>query len=56
MVQMKSALGSIPVSQVMITDFRTLAPDDTLSCAVQFLLGGYQQDFPCCKAMNWSAC
>jgi predicted transcriptional regulator len=46
LVQMKSALNSVPVSQVMITDFRTLVPEDTLSRAVETLLAGYQQDFP----------
>lgn len=46
MVQMKSALGGIPVSQVMITDFKSLAVHDPLSRAVSFLLAGYQQDFP----------
>jgi Zn-dependent protease/predicted transcriptional regulator len=46
MVQMKSALNGIRVGQVMITDFRTLLPEDTLSRAVEFLLAGYQQDFP----------
>lgn len=46
MVQMKSALSGIPVSHVMITDFRTLTPEDTLSRAVDYLLAGYQQDFP----------
>jgi Zn-dependent protease/predicted transcriptional regulator len=46
MVQMKSALNGVPASRVMITDFKTLAPDDTLSRAVEHLLAGYQQDFP----------
>jgi CBS domain-containing protein len=46
LVEVKSALGGIPVSQVMITDFRTLSPQDTLSRAAQYLLAGYQQDFP----------
>ena len=46
MVQMKSALGGARVEQVMITNFRMLAPEDTLSRAVEFLLNGYQQDFP----------
>ncbi|HET7624920.1 MAG TPA: site-2 protease family protein [Verrucomicrobiae bacterium] len=45
-VQMKSSLDGIRVHNVMITDFRTLAPDDTLSRAVELLLGSYQQDFP----------
>jgi Zn-dependent protease len=46
MVEMKSALGATRVDQVMITDFRTLSPDDTLARSVEFLLAGYQQDFP----------
>ncbi len=46
MTQMKSALGGIPVARAMITDFRTLAPSDPLSRAVELLLSGAQQDFP----------
>lgn len=46
MVQMKFALGATRVGHVMITDFKTLAPEETLSRAVEFLLAGYQQDFP----------
>ncbi len=46
MVQMKSGLGGIPVSRVMITDFKTLNPNEPLSQAADFLLSGYQQDFP----------
>jgi Zn-dependent protease/predicted transcriptional regulator len=45
-VRMKSALGSIPVNRVMITDYRTLAIGDSLGRAVEFLLTGWQQDFP----------
>jgi CBS-domain-containing membrane protein len=30
----------------MITDFRTLAPNDSLARAVELLLSGTQQDFP----------
>ena len=30
----------------MITDFRTLAPDDSLSRAVDHVLAGFQEDFP----------
>lgn len=41
-----SAVGSVPVEQVMLTDFRTLGPDDTLQDAVNYALGGWQQDFP----------
>jgi len=46
MTQMKSALGGIPLARVMITDFRTLSPDDSLGRAVDLLLSGAQQDFP----------
>lgn len=46
MTQMKSALGGIPLERAMITDFRTLAPGDTLAHAVDLLLSGTQQDFP----------
>lgn len=46
MVQMKSALGGIPVSQLMITDFRALAPSDPLARAVELTLAGSQKDFP----------
>ncbi len=45
-VQMKSALAGVPVSRVMMTDFRILAPDDTLARAVEHILAGCQQDFP----------
>jgi len=46
MVQMKAALGGIPISRAMTTDLRTLAPGDTLERAIQHVLGGAQQDFP----------
>jgi Zn-dependent protease/CBS domain-containing protein len=46
MVQMKSAIGGIPVKLAMLTDFRTLAPSDTLSRAIELILSGSQQDFP----------
>ncbi|HEY2932540.1 MAG TPA: site-2 protease family protein [Acidobacteriota bacterium] len=46
MVQMKSALGGIPVRRAMITEFRTVAPGDTLQQAVDHILAGFQQDFP----------
>ncbi len=45
-VQMKSALAGVPVSRVMMTDFRTLAPEDMLTRAVEHILAGCQQDFP----------
>jgi Zn-dependent protease len=46
MVQMKSALAGIPASRAMLTDFRTLAPHDTLARAIELILAGSQQDFP----------
>lgn len=46
MVQMKSAIGGIPVKLAMLTDFRALAPHDTLARAVDLILSGSQQDFP----------
>jgi Zn-dependent protease/predicted transcriptional regulator len=46
MVQMKSSLGGIPVARVMLTDYRALGPDDTLSTAINHILAGWQQDFP----------
>jgi Zn-dependent protease/CBS domain-containing protein len=46
MTQMTSALGGIPLERAMITDFRALAPTDSLARAVDLLLSGTQQDFP----------
>jgi Zn-dependent protease/predicted transcriptional regulator len=45
-VQIRSALSGIPVSRAMITDFRTLAPGNTLSEAAGLVLAGFQQEFP----------
>ncbi|MGD0225527.1 MAG: site-2 protease family protein [Terriglobia bacterium] len=46
MVQMHNSLGGIPVQQAMLTNFRTVQPDDPLSQAVDHVLDGWQQDFP----------
>ncbi len=46
MVQMKTAMGGIPVRRAMLTDFRTLSPGDSLARAVELILAGSQQDFP----------
>jgi Zn-dependent protease/predicted transcriptional regulator len=46
MVQMRNALGGIPVMRAMITDFRTVGPNDKLARAVDYVLAGFQQDFP----------
>lgn len=45
-VQTRLALGSVPVSRVMITDVRTLVPSEPLRAAVAHILGGFQHDFP----------
>ncbi|MGI8907504.1 MAG: site-2 protease family protein [Candidatus Sumerlaeaceae bacterium] len=44
--QLKSTLGGIPVADAMVTDFRTLAPDDPLTRVVDLILAGSQHDFP----------
>ena len=46
LTQMRSALGGIPVARAMVTDFRVLAPGDTLDEAVRLVLSGSQHDFP----------
>lgn len=46
MVQMKSALGGIPVSEAMLRTFETLAARDPLSRAVDITLQTSQKDFP----------
>jgi len=46
MVQMRTSLGGIPVQRVMLTDFQTLLPDNTLDQAVEHILSCWQQDFP----------
>jgi CBS domain-containing protein len=45
-VQMKYALGGIPVARAMLTDFRTLQPGDSLARAAELILAGSQHDFP----------
>ena len=45
-VQMKSAVGNIPIDHAMITDFHTLRPEETLDDAIRMLLTGSQHDFP----------
>jgi predicted transcriptional regulator len=46
MAQMKASLSGIPVSRAMITDFRTLSTHDPLQRAIDYVLAGFQQDFP----------
>ncbi len=43
---LRTLFNDVPVSSAMLTDFRTLHPDDTLQRAVELILAGYQQDFP----------
>lgn len=45
-VQTSAALEHVSVANVMITDVRTLAPNDTLARAAQLTIEGFQQDFP----------
>ena len=46
MTQMKASLGGIPVSRAMLTDYRILAPEDTLDHVIELILAGFQHDFP----------
>jgi Zn-dependent protease/predicted transcriptional regulator len=46
LVQIKSALGGIPISHAMIKEFHSLSSQDQLGRAVELLLAGFQQDFP----------
>jgi Zn-dependent protease/predicted transcriptional regulator len=46
MVQMKTALGGIPVTRAMLTDYETLNPHDSLSRMADLILAGSQHDFP----------
>jgi Zn-dependent protease/predicted transcriptional regulator len=46
MVQMKAALGGIPVERAMLTHYHTLSPRDPLQRAVDLTLSGSQRDFP----------
>ncbi|GIW80722.1 MAG: protease [Gemmatales bacterium] len=46
MVQMKTALGGIPVSRAMLTDFKTVSPHDSLRDVIELTLTGSQKDFP----------
>ncbi|MGH9357963.1 MAG: site-2 protease family protein [Terriglobia bacterium] len=46
MTLIRSSAAGVPVQQVMLTDFHTLNPDDTLAHAAEHVVGGWQQDFP----------
>ena len=42
----KASFAGAPVRAAMLTDFRTLAPDDRLGDVARLLLAGSQRDFP----------
>ena len=46
LVQVRTALGGIPVSRAMVRDFQTLSPNDSLARVVELILAGAQQHFP----------
>lgn len=46
MTQMRTALSGIPVSRAMLTDFRSVAPVDTLDSVLDLVIAGSQTDFP----------
>lgn len=45
-IEMKSSFAGARVREAMLTDFRTLTPQDTVEDAARLLLAGSQQDFP----------
>ncbi len=46
MATIKAALGGIPVSHAMMTNFSKLRPKDSLQRAIELILATPQQDFP----------
>lgn len=46
MVQIKNALGGIPVSRAMLTSYDILSPRDSLERVAALVLAGSQRDFP----------
>jgi Zn-dependent protease/CBS domain-containing protein len=45
-VQIKTALSGVPVSEAMIREFHTLEPKDSLAHAAELALASVQHDFP----------
>jgi Zn-dependent protease/predicted transcriptional regulator len=46
LVQVKNALGGIPVSRAMLTNYETVSPRDSVTRITQLILAGSQHDFP----------
>ncbi len=46
MTKIKSALGGIPVTQAVLSDYKTVSTEDTLQHLVDLTMSGSQQDFP----------
>ena len=46
LAQFKSAMRGMPIQQAMISDFKSLHKDDSLTKAVELTLTGSQKDFP----------
>jgi Zn-dependent protease/CBS domain-containing protein len=45
-IEIKSSFAGVPVRAAMLTEFRTLSPQDRVGDATKLLLAGSQQDFP----------
>jgi Zn-dependent protease/CBS domain-containing protein len=45
-VEMKSSFAGVRVREAMLTDFRSLSPEETVGDGARLLLAGSQQDFP----------
>jgi Zn-dependent protease/predicted transcriptional regulator len=52
MVQTRNSIGGIPITRAMLTDFKTLSPQDKLAQVVALILAGSQHDFPVVDAMG----
>jgi len=46
LARIKSAVGNVPVHQVMVNEFKSLSADDSLQRAAGLTLTGTQKDFP----------
>jgi len=46
MAQVRAAISGVTVREAMLTEFRSVSPEDTLDRAVELTISGSQQDFP----------